>query len=179
MRRSVQWNLSRETAAIRDHLCWQTTQFWQSDQHFNITTPVTRDHLSWQITFLWPMGWSFKTGSTVSHAFTLLVAKSWCPKTNSWAECLEGLWPLYLLGKIWPCWTSKPCWTSNLWRPKKEIRFQLSPKALHHHIHPFPLMSSRVFEGAGRVDGTVNQGDRTRLGGGEEDRKEGYSMPWH
>ncbi len=55
----LQWNLSWETTALRDHLSWQTRHFWQKDLHFNITEPVTRDHLSWQTTFLWPMGWSF------------------------------------------------------------------------------------------------------------------------
>ena len=55
------WNLSLETTAMRDHLPWQTTHFWQKDLHLNITEPVTRDHLSWQTTFLWLMGWSFKT----------------------------------------------------------------------------------------------------------------------
>ncbi len=64
----IQWNLSWETIFMRDHLSWQATHFRQ-DLHFNnfnITEkPVTRDHLSWQTTFLWPMGWSFKTGSTV------------------------------------------------------------------------------------------------------------------
>ncbi len=62
---AVQWNLSWETTAMRDPLSWQTMHFRQNDLHFNITEPVTRDHLSWQTTFLWPMGWSFKTGSTV------------------------------------------------------------------------------------------------------------------
>ncbi len=61
----IQWKLSWETTALRDHLSWQTTHFWQ-DLHFNRTEkPVTKDHLSWQTTILWPMGRSFKTGSTV------------------------------------------------------------------------------------------------------------------
>ena len=60
----IQWNLSRGTTAMRDHLSWQATHIWQ-DLHFNITEPVTRDHLSCHTTFLWPMWWSFKTGSTV------------------------------------------------------------------------------------------------------------------
>ena len=29
-------------------------------------TIAMRDHLSWKNTFLWPIGWSFKTGSTVA-----------------------------------------------------------------------------------------------------------------
>ncbi len=65
---TLQWNLSWETTAMRDHLSWQTMHFRQKDLHFNIpvTEPVARDHLSWQTRFLWPMGWSFKSGSTVS-----------------------------------------------------------------------------------------------------------------
>ncbi len=43
---------------------WQTTHFWQKDLHFNIL-PVTRGHLSWKTTFLWPVGWAFRTDSTV------------------------------------------------------------------------------------------------------------------
>ena len=35
---------------------------------FQYKEPVTRDHLSRQTTFLWPMGWSFKTSSTVPDA---------------------------------------------------------------------------------------------------------------
>ncbi len=65
MDKVLQWNLSWETTAMRDHLSWKTTQIWQKDLHLNITEPVTKAHLSWQTTFLWPMGWSFKTGSTV------------------------------------------------------------------------------------------------------------------
>ena len=36
--------------------------------HFSVTEPhaVTKGHMSWKSTFLWPMGWSFKTGSTIS-----------------------------------------------------------------------------------------------------------------
>ncbi len=46
----VQWNLSWETTAMRDHLSWKTTHFWQKALHFNITEPVTKtkyhlDHL--------------------------------------------------------------------------------------------------------------------------------------
>ncbi len=66
------WHIYSETCLERplpwettDHLSWKTTIFWQKDLHFNITEPVSRDHLFWQTTFLWPMGWSFKTGSTV------------------------------------------------------------------------------------------------------------------
>ncbi len=69
----LQWNLSWETTFMRDHLSWKTTHFWQKDQHFNTTEPVTRDHLSWETTFLWPKGWSFKTGSTVLCQAVLLV----------------------------------------------------------------------------------------------------------
>ncbi len=57
---SIQWNLSWETTAMRDHLSWQTTHFQQKGLHFKITEPVTRDHLSWQTTFLLPMGWVFQ-----------------------------------------------------------------------------------------------------------------------
>ena len=49
--RKLQWKLFWETTAMRDHLSWQTTHFWQKDLHFHITEPVTRDHLSWQTTF--------------------------------------------------------------------------------------------------------------------------------
>ncbi len=62
----IQWNLSWETTATRDHLSWRTTRFWHKVLHFNVNEPVTKDHLSWDTIFWWPMGWSFKTGSTVS-----------------------------------------------------------------------------------------------------------------
>ncbi len=61
----LQCNLSWETTAMRDHLCWRTTSFWQKDLHSSVYEPVTKDHLSWETIFLWLMGWSFKTGSTV------------------------------------------------------------------------------------------------------------------
>ncbi len=57
-----------------DHLSWKTTHIWQKDLHFNITelspetTCLDRAH------FLWPMGWSFKTGSTVQWSFPILMA---------------------------------------------------------------------------------------------------------
>ena len=70
----IQWNLSWVTTAMRDHLSWKTTHFWQKDQHFNTSEPVTRDHLSWETTFLWPMGWFVKTGSTISR---LGNSKNW------------------------------------------------------------------------------------------------------
>ena len=41
------------------------THFRQKDLHCNISEPVPRDHLPWETTFLWPMGWSFKTDSTI------------------------------------------------------------------------------------------------------------------
>ncbi len=68
----VQWNLSWETTAMRDHLSWKTIDFWQKVLHFSVNEPVTKAHLSWDH-ILWPMGWSFKTGSTVlysSHRYT-------------------------------------------------------------------------------------------------------------
>ncbi len=52
----IQWNLPGETTAMRDHLSWQTTYFWQKDLHFNITKPATKDHLPWQTTFLGQWG---------------------------------------------------------------------------------------------------------------------------
>ena len=33
--------------------------------HINVIQPVTKDHMSCETTFLYPVGWSFKTGSTV------------------------------------------------------------------------------------------------------------------
>ncbi len=61
----VHWNLSWETTAMRDHLSWRTTSFYQKLLHSSVYELVTKDHLSWETIFLWPMGWSFKTGSTV------------------------------------------------------------------------------------------------------------------
>ncbi len=61
----IQWNLSWETTAMRDHLSWRTTSFLQKVLHSSVYEPVTKDHLSWETIFLWPMVWSFKTGSTV------------------------------------------------------------------------------------------------------------------
>ncbi len=52
----IQWNLSWETTAMRDHLSWKTTHFWQKDQHFNTTEPVTGDHRSWETTFCGQLG---------------------------------------------------------------------------------------------------------------------------
>ncbi len=62
---SIQWNLSWETTAMRDHLSWRTTSFSQKVLHFQCNWPVTKDQLSWETTFLWPMGWSFKICYTV------------------------------------------------------------------------------------------------------------------
>ncbi len=54
---------------LRDH-CHETTvsilrYSRQKVLLFNITEPATKDHLSWWSKFLWPMGWSFRTGSTI------------------------------------------------------------------------------------------------------------------
>ncbi len=51
-------------------LPWKTTcregpVVGQKVLHFSVNKPVTKDHLSWETVCLWPMGWSFKTGSTV------------------------------------------------------------------------------------------------------------------
>ncbi len=54
-----------ETTAMRDHLSWRTTSFWQKVLHFNVNEPFTNEHLSWETIFLWPMGRYVKTGSTV------------------------------------------------------------------------------------------------------------------
>ena len=49
---AVQWNLSWETTAMRDHLSWKTTHFWQKGQHFKYNwichqrPPVLRNHIS-------------------------------------------------------------------------------------------------------------------------------------
>ncbi len=40
---SVQWNLSSQTTAMRDHLSWKTTTSRQKDRQFNRIDPVTRD----------------------------------------------------------------------------------------------------------------------------------------
>ena len=61
----IQWNLSWETTAMRNHPFWATTHF--QGPTFKMTEPVTRDHLSWKTTFLWPAGWSFKTGTTAYY----------------------------------------------------------------------------------------------------------------
>ncbi len=42
-----------------------------------IMEPVTKDHLSWETIFLWPLGWSFKTGSTVINASPNTLLKYW------------------------------------------------------------------------------------------------------
>ncbi len=62
----VQWHLSWETTTITDHLSWRTTGFRQKVTHFNVNEPVNKDHLPQETIILWPMGWSFKTGFTVS-----------------------------------------------------------------------------------------------------------------
>ncbi len=54
-----------ETTAMRDHLSWGTTFSWQKVLNLIATEPVTKDNLSWETIFYCPMGWSFKTGSTV------------------------------------------------------------------------------------------------------------------
>ncbi len=43
----LQWNLSWETTALRDHLSGRTTSFWQKLIHFSVNEPVTvlRDHI--------------------------------------------------------------------------------------------------------------------------------------
>ncbi len=61
----IQWNLSWETTAMRNHLSWNTISFWQKALHFSVNEPVTKDHLSSEPIFLWPMGWSFMAGFTV------------------------------------------------------------------------------------------------------------------
>ncbi len=58
----IQWNLSWETTATRDHLSWQTTHFWQKDLHSNTTEPVIRHYLSWQTTFFVGNGVVFQDG---------------------------------------------------------------------------------------------------------------------
>ncbi len=98
----VQWNLSWQTTAMRDHLSWQTTHFWQKDLHFNITEPATRDHLSWQTTFLWLMGWPFKTGSTVYYmtqvqnvyhlAWQYFILLPWLLLQLPLLVCKEWMW---------------------------------------------------------------------------------------
>ena len=50
----LQWNLSWETTAMRDHLSWETRYSWQKVIHFNVIEPVIKDHLSWESTFVWP-----------------------------------------------------------------------------------------------------------------------------
>ncbi len=53
----IQWNMSWETTAMKDHLSGQTPHFGgQKDLpvHFSITEPVTTDHhLSWQTIHFW------------------------------------------------------------------------------------------------------------------------------
>ncbi len=44
---TLQWNLSWETTAMRDHLSWRATSFWEKvDIHFSVNEPVTKDQLS-------------------------------------------------------------------------------------------------------------------------------------
>ncbi len=61
----IQWNLSWGTTALRDHLSWKTTIFWQIDIQFNITEPVSRNHLSWDTICLKWKEWSFMIVFTV------------------------------------------------------------------------------------------------------------------
>ncbi len=64
----AQWRWSSETTAMsmmRDHLSGRAISSGQKVLHLSLNEPVTKDHLSWETIFLWPMGWSFKTGSTV------------------------------------------------------------------------------------------------------------------
>ncbi len=115
----VQWNLSWETTAMRDHLSWRTTHFWQKDQHFNTTAPVTRDHLSWETTFWWLKGRSFKTGSTVmrlvSQKQTRIQAVFSIAKLPVWLLILRHVFsdlevferPKKLFTVV--CWTSGKC----------------------------------------------------------------------
>ena len=64
-RAQIQWNLSWETTAMRDHLSWKTTHFFAEGPtlQYNWTCHqrphVLRDNI------LLLKGWSFKTGSTV------------------------------------------------------------------------------------------------------------------
>ena len=51
------------TTVLRDH----TFSAGPTFQNKCITEPLSIDNLPWQVTLLWPIGWSFKTGSTVPH----------------------------------------------------------------------------------------------------------------
>ncbi len=86
---SIQCNLFWETTAMRDHLSWQTTHFWQKDLHFSISEPVTRDHRSWWTTFLWQKGWSSKGGSTVQEN---LYIKTTLGTDKIWSLYTGGLY---------------------------------------------------------------------------------------
>ncbi len=62
---TVQWNLSWQTTATRVHLPWRTISFGQKVLHFSETNLPPKTTCLERPYFLWPMGWSFKTGSTV------------------------------------------------------------------------------------------------------------------
>ncbi len=114
----IQWTLSGNTTAMRDHLSWKTKQSWQKNLpfinsetclerpmlpetclegshpwqkiiHFSVIEPVTKDHLSWESTFLQPTRWSYKMGSTVIGSVT--------------KDCLS--WKTKILWSMW--WSYK------------------------------------------------------------------------
>ncbi len=89
----IQWNLSWNTTAMRDHLSWRTTYSWQKVLHFNAIEPVSEDHLSWETIFLWPMRQSFKTGSTVHPIFLVWRISLFSPATGIYN--LHVQWSLY------------------------------------------------------------------------------------
>ncbi len=71
----LQWNRSSETTAMsmmRDQMSWKTRYSWQKVLHSSYWT-WRKDHLLEKTTLLLPMGWSFKTGSTVQQNLLIYI----------------------------------------------------------------------------------------------------------
>ncbi len=117
---TVQWNLSWATTAMRDHLSWY---FLQKVVYLNVIEPVTRDHLSWE-TFLQQMGWSSKTGSTVSWlCCTMHMHITFKTLESSYIDTKEGaFWWI-------DCVTA---WICGLFRLVVSQGSDLSHHILHH-----------------------------------------------
>ncbi len=53
--------------------------FLSECSNFSVIEPVTKDHLSRETIFVWPMGWSFKTGSTVHPSIIEVIVDFYTP----------------------------------------------------------------------------------------------------
>ncbi len=88
--------LSWKVTAMRSHLSQKTWYSWEKVLHFNATEPVTKDHVSREATFVCPLGWSFKTGSTVAVICALPVLKNksnWLQPSLSYRQ--QETWSVY------------------------------------------------------------------------------------